>query len=317
MTTLDLHHLTGKDAHSFTAPSIGKQVESQRKSLPAHSISKVGREARDKVYISKEASNASGLCRESTIEGPKYDLPSTLDVKAGKGAGFTKGCSTDFLNVSAEDGIPTNDELQILVDSQQFKYGRDATMVIGTEPRGRLKDAELIKNHAAAFVGRNSPGPVYGGDYGPNIKPTRPRMAFARPFGQKLSMKAWANSDTPDTVGPGIYPRTDIAIAKQYLSQRKNQAVNEFGKAAKFGKIRNADSISLLDAAKSSLGKQGLSNNKTEPTIGFGRGTRNQRDRTAICITKSDLGPKAFMPKVTMSMPRLPMEHEVMKTGYI
>jgi hypothetical protein len=269
------------------------------------------------MYLSKEASNASGLCRESTIEGPKYDLPSTMDVKAGKGAGFTKGCSTDFLNIRSEDGIPTNDELQILVDSQQFKYQRDATMVIGTAPRGELKDAELIKNHSAAFVGRNSPGPVYGGNYGPDIKPTRPRMAMARPFGIRGQMKAWANSDTPETVGPGIYKRTDIAIAKQYLSQRKNQAVNEFGKPPKFEKSRNADSISLLDAAKSSLGKQALSNNKTEGTISFGRGTRNQRDRTAICITKQDLGPKAFMPKVTMSMPRLPMESEVMRTGYI
>jgi hypothetical protein len=330
MTTLDLHFmqdlkkesLTGplKDghlsAHSFEVPAIGKQVESQRKSLPVVSISKVSRQAREKVFISKAASVVTALGRHSTVFGPKYDLPSTMDVKEGRGAGFTKGCSTDFLNIRPEDGISTNDELEILVDSQQFKYPRDATHVIGTDPRGKLKDAELIKNHAAAFVGRNSPGPVYGGSGGPNYKCTKPTQAQAVRFGQKLPSKWQEISDTPVQVGPGIYRRKDDSIGRQHLSQRKNQPVNEFPHGPKFEKTRSADAVSQLDAAKSSVGKQSLSINKSEPSVGFGRGTRNQRSRTAICITSADMGPKAHMPKLHMSMPRLPMESEIMKAGY-
>merc|ERR1712178_275171 len=122
-------------------------------------------------------------------------------------------------------------------------------------------------------------------------------MAPARPFGAKLGSKWQQLSDLPKNVGPGIYPRKDVAIGSQHLSQRKNQPVNAFPHSAKFPKSRNADSVSVLDAAKSSLGKQGLSNNRSEPLIGFGRGTRDQRHRTAMCITKDGMGPKAFMPK--------------------
>merc|ERR1712039_1043247 len=97
----------------------------------------------------------------------------------------------------------------------------------------------------------------------------------------------------------------------------RNQMVNAFPHEAKFPKTRNADAVSMLDAAKSSLGKQGLSNNRSEPTIGFGRGTRHSRSRTAMCITKDDMGPKAFMPRPHMSMPRLPMESDIMRAGYV
>merc|ERR1711865_324921 len=178
----------------------------------------------------------------------------------------------------------------------------DATMLIGTEPRGRLKDAELIKNHSAAFFGRASPGTAAIGDqFGPKFEVTKPRMAMARPFGMKAK-SAWQKlNNMPDNIGPGIYPRKDVAIGTQYLSHRRNQGTNAFGQAPKFPRTTSADSISLLDAAKSSLGKQGLSRNRSAPSVGFVAGTRDQRSRTAICLTKEDLGPKAFMPKPHMS----------------
>lgn len=307
--------MTSLDDNSFTVASLGVQAQSQRKTQPVYQLSKVGRESREKVFISKDHARASALCRDSPIGGAIYDLPSTLDTKA---VAFTKGKCTDFLEVKAEDGIPTNDELQIHVDSQQFKYGRDSTILIGTEPRGRLKDAELIKNHAAAFFGRQSPGPAAIGDkYGPNFLATKPRMAMARPFGAKLKSDWQKISCMPDNVGPGIYPRKDISIGQQHLSQRHNQPVNAFTRAPKFGKTRNADSVSLLDAAKSAIGKQGLSKNRSEPTIGFGVGTRDRRSRTTICMTKDDLGPKAFMPKPFHAMPTLPVEKDIMKTGWM
>lgn len=306
--------MTSLDYNSFHVASTGTQVQSQRKTQPIVSLSKVSRDQREKMFISHEHSRAGALGRESPIGGAIYNLPSTFNTKSG--VGFTKGKCTEFLEVRAEDGIPTNDELQILVDSQQFKYQKDSTILIGTEPRGRLKDAELIKNHAAAFFARDSPGPAAIGEaYGPNFKATKPRMGMAAPFAGKLKGGEKLNSQ-PDNVGPGLYPRKDVCIGQQHLSGRRNQPCNAFGQAPKFAKIRNADSVSLLEAAKSSLGKQVLSKNRSEGCVGFGVGTRDRRARTAICITNDDLGPKAFMPKQHMSHPRLPMEKDVMTAGW-
>lgn len=282
-----------------------------------YGLSKCGREARDKTFISHEHSRVGSLGRESPVGGPIYNLPSTLDLTHGVSFAAGAGCADIFGLPKASDGLLTNDELGILVDSQQFKYGRDSTMLIGTEPRGRLKDAELIKNHAAAFFGRESPGPAAIGDkFGPKFEATRPRMAMAMPFGIQLKVQWQRLNDQPDNIGPGMYPRKDVAVGKQYLSNRKNQPVNGFMQAPKFEKGRSADSVSLLDAAKSSVGKQVLSRNRSETTVGFGRGTRDRRSKTAICMTKDDLGPKAFMPKQHMSMPQLPMEREVMRAGW-
>lgn len=307
--------MTSLDDNSFSVPSIGYQSQSQRRTTSIVTLSKCSRDQREKVFLSKEHSRAGALCRESPIGGAIYNLPSTLDTRP---VSFSKGPCTDFLNnIRADDGISTNDELGILVDSQQFKYGRDATMLIGTEPRGRLKDAELIKNHSAAFFGRASPGPAAIGEtYGPKFEATKPRMAMARPFGRK-EKSAWQKINSqPDNVGPGIYPRTDVAIGTQHLSQRRNQGVNAFNRAPKFPPTTSADSISLLDAAKTSLGKQALSKCRSEPSIGFGVGTRDRRSRTAICMTKEDMGPKAFMPKQQLAIPRLPMEQHVMQAGW-
>jgi len=324
MTTVDLHHLVSKKAHCFSAPAIGKQVESQRKSLPAYGFSRAGRAARDKVFISHEAAVTTSLCTHSPEGGPIYDIPSTMDVKQGRGAGFTRAASTNLYNIRPEDGIDTNNELHIHVDSQPFKFNRDATMLIGTDPRGRLKDAELIKNHSAAFFGRVSPGPVYGGDGGPDFKICRPRMAMARPFGQKLpGAIGLKEGDTPDKVGPGMYEHKKhssqtAAFQNQNLSHRRNQPVNAFPHAAKFLKGKDAsEEVSKLEAATSAFGHQGLSKNRSEPLVGFGRGTRNSRSRTAVCMTKDDMGPKAHMPKFHMPMPRLPPELEVMKVGHM
>jgi len=308
--------MTTLDKHGFTVASIGSQSQSCRKNQTVYVGHSVTREQRDKVFISHDHSKAFALGRESPIGGPIYNLPETLNVKSG--VAFTKGEANAFgKKAKDQDGIPTNDELQIEVDSQQFKYGRDPTMLIGTEPRGRLKDAELIKNHAAAFFSRDSPGPAAIGEaFGPKFTATKPRMGNAMPFGVKLKSEWQRLNNQPDNVGPNLYIRKDVAVGNQHLSHRKNQPVNKFGRGAQGGTIRNADSISILDAAKSSLGKQVLSRNKSDPTVGFGRGTRDQRGRTAMCMTREDQGPKAFMPKQHMSMPRLPMESEVMRSGW-
>lgn len=309
--------MTSLDEHSVTVPAIGSQAQSSRKSLPHYSLSKVGRDQQFAVFISKEHQKTDKLGRQSPIGGPVYSLPSTLGKNTMV---FPKSERPDILNTKPPDGLDSNAELQIHVDSQQFKYPRDATMLIGTEPRGRLKDAELIKNHSAAFFGRASPGPAAIGDeFGPQWKSTKPRFAPAGPFGEKVKLKKdWTMiNDSPEEVGPGIYPRKDISIGQQHLSHRRNQPVNEFTKAPKFAKTRSADIVSKYDAARSCFGKQVLGKNRSEPSVGFGTGTRDRRARSALCMTNLDEGPKAVMPKLRCEMPKLPSEPVIMKCGYM
>jgi hypothetical protein len=268
------------------------------------------------MFISHEHSRVGALGRQSPIN-PAYEIPSSLNLKTGVSFGAGPAAGAGFLIIREEDGLPTNDELGIMVDSQQFKYGRDSSMIIGTEPRGRLKDAELIKNHSAAFFGRESPGPCANGDkYGPNYEMTKPKLCKGIiPFCGKW--KDDQNRSQPPNVGPGLYPRKDISVGPQKLSHRRNQPCNEFGRAPKFSKTTSAgDSISQLDAAKSSLGKQVLSRNRSEGAVGFSSCGRDRRSRMALCITTEDLGPKAFLPKPFHSMPTLPKESDIMRAGW-
>lgn len=309
--------MTTLDPDGVTVKALGKQAQSQRLSAPDYGISKVGRDAREKVFISEAHIRCGRLGRESPIGGAVYDLPSSLNpfprIK------FTKGSRSDLWGKSQDDpgDIPTNEALCIVPDSQPFKYRNQANMLIGTEPRGKLNQAELMKAHAAAFLCRGSPGPAaIGGDYGPDFKPTKERMAPARPFGVKTNKPDWMQtSSLPHNVGPGIYPRTDVAIGHQYLTQKRNQSVHEFPHGPKFAKVRSADSITKLDAARSSFGSQPLGKNKSEPSINFNCDSRKSRDRSMICYTKQDLGPVAAMPKQTFKMPALPSEKLILRGG--
>jgi len=324
--------MTSLDPHSVTVKACGKQAQSARQTAPAYGISKVGREQCQKVYISEDHIRTAELGRQSPKGGPIYELHSTLEQKGqtfSKGArdmnGMKKTSTTRnrpgewAMTVDDPDDIPTNDALGAEVDSQPFKYRREAEIIIGTEPRGKLKGAELIKNHSAAFYGRASPGPASIGDkYGPDYLPTKERMAMARPFGGKYynPSSEWMKfGDNPPGVGPGAHDRRDVAIGQQHLSRRRNQTVNAFPHQPKFPKNTYQDTISELDAARSCMGKQVLCKNRSESSVTLKCSDRDSRAKTYLCMTPLDQGPKATMPKFTCSMPRLPAETHIMKSS--
>lgn len=311
--------MTSLDKDGVRVAGLGKQAQSSRRSAPSFTVSRVGRDARERMYITEDHIRTQRLGRESPIMGPVYEVKSTL---GGTSAGF--GCAPKMVDLPGHHkddpgDLSTNDALQAQVDSQPFKYKREPEILIGTDPRGKLKDVTLIRNHSAAFFGRESPGPAaVGGEGGPGYECTKPRLAPPQFFGQKLKLKKdWTNvaGASPGEVGPGRYERRDLSLGKQHLTQRKNQTVNAFTHAAKFPKTRNADSISQLDAARSCLGKQCLGKNRSEPSINFAADTRATKAKTMLCMTRQDMGPKAFMPKPVFSMPNLPSERAVMSSG--
>mmetsp|Transcript_28681 Transcript_28681/g.66775 ORF Transcript_28681/g.66775 Transcript_28681/m.66775 type:complete len:323 (-) Transcript_28681:78-1046(-) len=320
--------MTSLDPDGVTVSALGSQAQSARKSAPAIGISRVGRARFDSVYISEDHTRTARLGRESPPGGPVYDVHSTLS-----GASITFGTGSRDINtlkrtstrnkpgeyaISADDvgDIPSNDALDANVDSQPFKYRRDPKITIGTDPRGRLKDAELIKNHASAFYGRESPGPAAIGEtYGPALGPTKPTFAPARPFGMRTKVTWTSAADSPPNMGPGAHDRKDPSIGRQHLSKRRNQSVHSFPHEPKFPKNKYQDSISVLDVARSCMGKQVLGKHRSEPSIGFSVDSRGAREKTMVCLTRKDEGPRANMPKFTASMPRLPTERAIMTGG--
>lgn len=311
--------MTSLDKNGMTVKGCGSQCQSQRLSAPTWKIPKCGRDEREKVFISEAHIRSQRLGRESTIGGAIYDLPSTLNPKPD--IKFSSGTRPPLWGKPDLSGdIPSNDALCILVDSQPFRYPKQADMKIGTEPRGKLNQAELMKAHSAAFFGRASPGPAgVGGDYGPDFNIVKPRLGPARKFGMKTPIKPdWTECSTlPPEVGPGLYPRKDVSIGPQHLTQRRNQSVHAFPLGPKFAKTRSADSVSLLDAARSCLGPQPLGKNKSEPSINFNCDSRSTRDRSMLCMTELDRGPVAEMAKPVFRMP--PMNHtekDIMRSGF-
>lgn len=323
--------MTSVDKSGFTVSALGKQYQSQRESIPSVKISTVSRDQFEKVFISEDHTRTAKIGREGQgLGGAKSTL-------SGKNIGFGKAVrditklqktSTSrnkpgefFAPVSEDiDDRDTNAALDVIPDAQKFKYTKEPTIVIGTEPRGKLKDATLLKSHPVAFYARSSPGPAaIGPEFGPQIGPTKPNISPARTFGQKTKAgKDWTiQGDNPPEVGPGRFDRRDVALGQQHLSTRKNQSCHEFPQASRFRRERTDDGgISKLDAARSAFGKQTLAKNKSAPSVGFSIDTRDTRSRTKLCITRSDEGPKSAMPKFVARQPPLPVERHVMKLGF-
>ncbi len=61
-------------------PSIGPQAQSKRDNAPMYSLSKCTRKMREKVFISKEASNSQ---TSPDTPGAIYEVKSTLNLSTG------------------------------------------------------------------------------------------------------------------------------------------------------------------------------------------------------------------------------------------
>lgn len=292
-------------ADSFTMPALGKQMTSGRKNAPNVSLSVCSRDKRENVFISRTASRSTPNPKASP--GPVYEL--LEDMGTGQGVKFSKGPQRVFGSWKAKYPDPSNDIVRADVDSQPFKYENVKGMLFGTDPKGQLKNATILKNHAQAFYGRHSPGPSA---YLPDPKSTEKKLAFSVKFGAKTKVIGAEGSGTDALVGPGHYPRTDYSIGSQFLSHRRNQPVNGFSKVPKFGgrsRRSGSEPATELKEKPGSLGRQTEANRRTEPSAGFGNATRAHFQRVSRCMTTLDLGPVALMPKAVMSHPQLPVSH--------
>lgn len=289
---------------SFTMPALGKQNTSSRKNAPNYSLASCSRDKRANVFISREASRSTPAPNASP--GPVYELPDTWG-KSGLSVKFTKGPQRVFGNWKANYPDSSNDVVGATIDSQPFRYHNVKGTLFGTDPKGQLKNATILKNHAQAFYGRQSPGPQA---YLPDATATEKKLTHATPFGAKTKVIGEEGSGTDEQVGPGHYKRTDFSIGAQALSHRRNQPTFAFSKMPKFGgRKRRAGSepATELKVNLSSFGKQVDATRRSEPAMGFGNATRAHFQRVSRCMTALDVGPVATMPRAVMSHPNLPV----------
>lgn len=299
--------------------ALGKQAASQRETLPTHSFSATGRHHYEKVFISENHTKVAKIGRES--QGPgNYNLKSSLSDRTcsfgvAKRDITTLQRTSTSRNKAGEFMTPITDDPGLdMPETQQFKFSREPTITMGTEARGRLKDAQMMVNHSAAFYARESPGP----EYRPDFNVGKPSLETGGLMAAKTKHKGtdWMRfGDTPDDVGPGRHERTDVALGKQHLTKRRNQTVNAFTRAERL-KASKSDSSPDMAAAKSSMGRQPLNRNRSEPSINFNADDRSTRAKSMLCMTKQDRGPTASMPKFVARQPPLPMEKHVMRAGF-
>ncbi|KAF4712445.1 hypothetical protein FOZ63_030019 [Perkinsus olseni] len=279
-------------ADSFSVSAVGHQKESLKPTEPSYSFGLGTRDAREKLFISKDHEK---LMPPRCSPGPVYRLESQSDDHS-----YTFGTAPQRPSPGKRYPDASIDLTNALVDSQAFKYPAVKGTVFGTDPKGQIKNATIMKNHAPAFYGKASPGPTA---YNPDSRHTSriPRVPQIT-LGSKTKILA-SECQTPPVVGPGTYPLPP-SVGTQYLSQRRNLSTYSFTKARRVAERNQRIPVPATGkgdlttrSVVSSIGPQHESRNSNAPTFGFGTATRDQKSKTFLVQTPGDTGPSGSWAK--------------------
>lgn len=297
------------DKDSFDVKSLGRQFQSKRETAPSFSISKCGRAQRDKVFISKEASNSQV---NPDTPGAIYEVAvSTLNLETGQR--FGKGPQRTFGRWKAKYPDSSVDTLQRTVDTQPFRYKNWLSIKFGTEELGLTNNIELMKAHIVAFQGKDSPGPQYMAS---KVENTSKYTTFPKvPFGVKTmvgSMYATSKEAQNNTVGPNSYPPR-VSLGKQNLSQNRNAVTHAFPKGSRFGRRAAQTDAPVPDMNLSSFGRQLRNTRRTEPRVGFSNAGRSGAQKMTRCL--SDLDKPTALGRQFLSHPDICKESKLIRNS--
>lgn len=274
--------MTDLMSDSFDVPSIGRQHDSRKETMPAFSFTTA---LRDKVM------HKTGL----NSPGPVYRVPSTV----GDGPRWAFG-TEERVHGKAPYPDTSVDLTCATVDSQTTKYPSTKGVHFGTEPRLHSKNAEALRSNPEAMHGMCSPP---GFDYTPEDHMTSkavPIYSFG-PRSGRLGEKTPPRitlppGGTPRHVGPGSHSQPP-GLGNQPNSARKSAPAWTFGGRRR--SLTPREDRVLLDPAPdlSSLGRQVVSTARSAPKCDFGKSTREQAARTYLLQTGADKGPAAVLPK--------------------
>jgi hypothetical protein len=268
-----------------------------KSSSPSFSFPHGSRESLEKVYVSKEHDK---LIAPKGSPGAIYDIPSSVPGPVAWSFGSGKRSST-----SAHAPIESSIDLTFaLPDSQKMKFRGPKGVVFGTEGRGSMKNAAILEKSPQVFYGPHSPGPTAYtvGRSGLSVDPS-----FF--FGLKTKVMA-AECQTPENVGPGIYPVTS-SVGATFDSRWRNMTGCRFSRAPRHPvRARQVQPVTLIEN-KPSIGKQPSSKLANPAVAVFGRASRDQVSKTAMCFTAMDRG-AASLP-LRIAHPSLPLHRDIVK----
>lgn len=233
--------------------------------------------------------------------GPIYNIHDNLGDNVPKWGFGTAEQRPDY---RTDVPVSSTDHLDIIPDSQPFKYDSKKPRPFGTAPRDQMNNAMIFKYHPQAFYGKMSPGPsAYRVEDADRAQRTRSNPG---PFGLKTKILEEKFPSTPASVGPGLY-KPMVAIGSQLVSTKKTLPNWTVGKAPRFGLPTPVNQQLDVYEPESALGKQAKSKKKTYPSFSFGTGTRAGRERTALG--------NSHKPAHRIQHPMLPVRNTVIKMG--
>lgn len=310
--------MTSPRQDSFDVTSIGRQTSSKKATLPAYSFGTGSRDvARLKLFLSSK--QEKGKCVVNS-PGPVYQVPSTV------GSGPRWGFGQDEQRRHGENRYPDSsvDLFCATVDSQKVKFATTPSVNFGTEARMDKKNAEIVRTNPDLMLGMESPG---GLEYRPQdskIMKQQPQYSFGPPEdrtpAKPVNRLSLMPGSTPRHVGPGSHSLPQ-GIGQQPQSARPSGPSWSMGggNSKRSQPLSARETGTQLDTEQnySSIGKQVMSTLKSSTTSGFGRATRENRARTAMCMTGSDHGPAGGMGKMNfhLDLPRTAPAPSLNKTG--
>jgi hypothetical protein len=197
------------------------------------------------------------------------------------------------------------------VDHADLKFPSARGTVFGTEMRGDVKNAEVLRNSPEAGYGKAGPGFVYN----PNDKPARPKSAPVYTMRARTPIHQ-NRSSTPNRVAPNSY-RSEVAIGVQHESKKKTAPRSTFSRSDRFGKSKESSGDVSMQTAPiiSCFGNQKVSGFKSQPSAGFGSATRESRGKSGNHCSGKDGGPAGRMGPPRMPHPKTAPIKEQIRFG--
>eukprot|EP00927_Polykrikos_kofoidii_P010293 TRINITY_DN14352_c3_g1_i1.p1 TRINITY_DN14352_c3_g1~~TRINITY_DN14352_c3_g1_i1.p1 ORF type:complete len:321 (-),score=39.81 TRINITY_DN14352_c3_g1_i1:63-1025(-) len=309
-------------SESVFIPSIGKQADSDKQTMPGYSLGKATRDGGKKVLISNKH-NQDLLGRESP--GFAYFIKepgSPEDKEPGRQRYLPKW---SFGKAAARPPTKTNkygeqynDLVYNIPDPALFKYGTKKGVKIGSLPRGACSNAPDIEGYPRGAI---SPGPQR---YNPAKVTQNVRLGHApeidkiQPsYTMRIRTKPMEpQSQTGKKVGPGSYPAPE-ALGQQATSEKPtgpSWGINRTSRFSDTSKVRDAGR--LWDGMKDQKEKNCRAFNST-PSFSFGYSTRDGQKKITRSATAVDKGPAGKMGKPWQSHPELPYRRDVMKYSQV
>ena len=279
-----------KMADVYRDGALGEQKNSLRRSGIVVSFGKSTRLDREKLHISREHDKTTPNLESP---GPIY----FVNAESPHVTAYRFGTGPQRHHVNPQSGTSSIDLLGAYPDDQLLKFPKSEVTLFGTEPRDKIKNAAILREHPQAFYGMDSPGPL-----GYLIPDNTGKGVPSISMGLKTRSPG-CQIQTPPCVGPGSYAIQTTCGGSQNNASIANQPVFSFGKAPqrpgpnRLGRSSSEppDSATFREV---SIGVQPNSRRRTVPRPVIGLQTRDRWVKQGLLLERSQSCPRIEHPRL-------------------